>query len=239
MFFPFFGGYSMANLTARKSVADLIKMAEGSELKRTLGPVNLVLLGIGAIIGAGIFVLTGEVASQYAGPGIVISFMVAAFACACAGLCYAELAAMIPVSGSAYTYSYTTLGEFFAWIVGWDLIIEYLFAASTVSVGWSGYAVSLLKSFGINFPAALANAPVAYDDVLKTFYMTGAIINLPAIGIVLAITALLVVGVEESARFNNFVVALKTTVILLFLLVGVSYVNTQNWVPYFLCLHRI
>jgi basic amino acid/polyamine antiporter, APA family len=221
----------MANLTVRKPIADLLKAAHGSELKRTLGAVNLVFLGIGAIIGAGIFVLTGEVASQYAGPGIVISFIVAAFACACAGLCYAELASMIPISGSAYTYTYSTLGELFAWIVGWALIVEYLFAASTVSVGWSGYVVSLLKTFGISFPAALANAPVAYDDALG-FHMTGAIVNVPAIAIVLAVTALLVIGVEESARFNNIVVILKTTVITLFLIAGVSFVNTANWVPF-------
>jgi APA family basic amino acid/polyamine antiporter len=221
----------MANLTARKSLKELLHAAEKSELKRTLGAFNLVFLGIGAIIGAGIFVLTGEVASQYAGPAIILSFVIAAFACACAGLCYAELASMIPIAGSAYTYSYATLGELFAWIIGWDLIIEYLFAASTVSVGWSGYVVSLLKNFGITFPAALANAPIAYDDALG-FHMTGAIINVPAVAIVLAITVILVIGVQESARFNNAIVVIKTTVILMFLLAGIGYINTSNWVPF-------
>jgi APA family basic amino acid/polyamine antiporter len=224
----------MANLTARKNLAELIKTANASHeggLKRSLGAVNLILLGIGAIIGAGIFVLTGEVASQYAGPAITISFVIAAFACACAGLCYAELASMIPVAGSVYTYSYATVGEFFAWIIGWDLIIEYLFAASTVSVGWSGYIVSFLKPLGIVIPPALTSAPFAYDDVLS-FHTTGAIVNLPAMAIVAIVTTILVIGVQESARFNNIIVAIKTTAILMFLIAGVSYVNTANWVPF-------
>lgn len=224
----------MANLTARKNLHELIKSAEAGHeggLKRSLGPINLIMLGIGAIIGAGIFVLTGEVASQYAGPAITISFMVAAFACACAGLCYAELASMIPVAGSVYTYSYATVGEFFAWIIGWDLIIEYLFAASTVSVGWSGYIVSFLKNIGIVIPQALTSAPFAYDDVLG-FHTTGALMNLPAVAIIIIVTTILVIGVQESARFNNIIVAIKTTVILMFLVAGVSYVNTGNWVPF-------
>jgi APA family basic amino acid/polyamine antiporter len=224
----------MANLTARKDLTELIKQANTSHeggLKRTLGATNLVLLGIGAIIGAGIFVLTGEVASQYAGPAITISFIVAAFICACAGLCYAELAAMIPISGSVYTYSYATVGEFFAWIVGWDLIIEYLFAASTVSVGWSGYIVSLLKNVGISIPAALTSAPFAYDDALG-FHTTGAFMNVPAMVIIGIVTVILVIGVQESARFNNIIVAIKTSVILIFLLAGFSYINTGNWVPF-------
>ncbi len=219
------------NLTARKNLGELLKSAHTSELKRTLGATNLVFLGIGGIIGAGIFVLTGEVASQYAGPAIVISFMIAAFACACAGLCYAELASMIPISGSVYTYSYTTVGEFFAWVIGWDLIIEYLFAASTVSVGWSGYVVSLLKNFGLAFPTAFTSAPIAYDDLLG-FHATGAIVNIPAILIVAAVTTLLVFGIQESARFNNVIVAIKTTVVLVFIIAGVSYVNTANWHPF-------
>ncbi|MCS6808977.1 MAG: amino acid permease [Bacteroidota bacterium] len=224
----------MANLTARKNLAELINSAEAvheGSLKRSLGPFNLVMLGIGAIIGAGIFVLTGEVASQYAGPAITISFIIAAFACACAGLCYAELASMIPIAGSVYTYSYATVGEFFAWIVGWDLIIEYLFAASTVSVGWSGYIVSLLKNIGITIPSALTSAPFAYDDGIG-FHTTGALINLPAVAIILVITIILVLGVQESARFNNVIVAIKTSVIVLFLVAGVSYVHTGNWVPF-------
>jgi APA family basic amino acid/polyamine antiporter len=224
----------MANLTAKKDVDELIrqsKMTHEGGLKRSLGAINLVLLGIGAIIGAGIFVLTGEVASQYAGPAITISFVIAAFACACAGLCYAELASMIPISGSVYTYSYATLGEFFAWVIGWDLIIEYLFAASTVSVGWSGYIVSFLKGIGIVIPQAFTNAPIAYDDVLG-FHATGALMNLPAMFIIGVVTTILVIGIQESARFNNVIVAIKMTVILIFLAAGVSYVNTGNWVPF-------
>jgi basic amino acid/polyamine antiporter, APA family len=224
----------MANLYAKKNLKDLMTQgsdAHGGGLKRTLGPLNLIMLGIGAIIGAGIFVLPGEVASQYAGPAITISILIAAFACACAGLCYAELASMIPIAGSVYTYSYATIGEFFAWVIGWDLIIEYLFAASTVAVGWSGYAVSLLKAIGITIPQALTNAPVSYDDKLG-FIATGSFINLPAVFIVGLVTVILVVGIQESARFNNVIVAIKLTVILIFLAAGVSYVNTGNWVPF-------
>ena len=224
----------MANLTARKNLTELINSANASHeggLKRSLGAINLIMLGVGAIIGAGIFVLTGEVASQYAGPAITISFVIAAFACACAGLCYAELASMIPVAGSVYTYSYATVGEFFAWIIGWDLIIEYLFAASTVSVGWSGYIVSFLKNLGIVIPPALTSAPFAYDDAIG-FHTTGALVNLPAMAIIAIVTVILVIGVQESARFNNIIVAIKTTVILMFLIAGVSYVNPGNWVPF-------
>lgn len=220
------------SLFYRKDIDHLLKEAEGHKLKRTLGRTNLVTLGIGAIIGAGIFVLTGEVAANYSGPAIVISFLIAALACACAGLCYAELASMIPIAGSAYTYTYATIGEFFAWVIGWDLIIEYLFAASTVSVGWSGYVVSLLKNFGIVLPPALTNAPVAYDGELHKFIMTDGLVNLPAVLIVGAITALLVVGVQESAKFNNIIVAIKTTVIVIFIIAGIGFVNTDNWLPF-------
>jgi APA family basic amino acid/polyamine antiporter len=202
-------------------------------LKRALTSTNLITLGIGAIIGAGIFVLTGEVAATYAGPAIVISFIISALACTCAGLCYAELASMIPISGSAYTYAYATLGEFFAWIIGWDLIVEYLFAASTVSVGWSGYVVSFLHNFGVDFPKALTTAPVVYNEVTKVFEMSqGGIINIPAIFIVFLVTLLLVIGVKESARFNNVIVFIKLTVILIFIGVGVAYINKANWHPF-------
>lgn len=220
------------SLFYKKNIDNLLKEAEGHTLKRTLGRMNLVTLGIGAIIGAGIFVLTGEVSANYSGPAIVISFMIAALACACAGLCYAELASMIPIAGSAYTYTYATIGEFFAWVIGWDLIIEYLFAASTVSVGWSGYVVSLLKNFGLELPAALTNAPIAYDADLHTFILTGGLINFPAVLIVAAISILLVVGVQESAKFNNVIVAIKTTVIIIFILAGIGFVNTENWHPF-------
>ncbi len=202
-------------------------------LKRALTATNLVTLGIGAIIGAGIFVLTGEVAANYAGPAIVISFLISGLACACAGLCYAELASMIPISGSAYTYSYATLGEFFAWIIGWDLIVEYLFAASTVSVGWSGYVVSFLGNFGVHFPKSLTTAPIVYNELTNGFEMSqGGIINIPAIFIVFLVTILLVVGIKESARFNNVIVFIKLAVILIFIFVGIAYINTDNWHPF-------
>ncbi|HWA16263.1 MAG TPA: amino acid permease, partial [Gemmatimonadales bacterium] len=232
------------SLFRRKTVASLQDTAAHDEsLKRALGPGNLVLLGIGAIIGAGIFVLTGQQAAQNAGPGIVYSFILAGTACAFAGLCYAEFAAMIPIAGSAYTYGYATLGEFFAWIIGWDLILEYLFAASTVAVGWSGYAVSLLKDMGINIPAEYTSAPfnhVAPADagfnVLRIFsegwVKTGAVINVPAMFIVGIITVLLVVGIKESATFNNIVVFIKVAVVLAFIAFGLAYINRENWTPF-------
>ncbi len=186
------------NLFRRRSVADLQAEAlKDLRLKRALGPLNLAALGVGAVIGAGIFVLTGQAAARYAGPGIVFSFLLAGVASACAGLCYAELSAMIPISGSAYTYGYATLGEFVAWMIGWDLILEYLFAAATVAVGWSGYVVSFLKDWGIVIPQSLSEAPSAHHLA----------VNVPAMAIVAAITILLVRGIKESALFNNIIVA--------------------------------
>src|SRR6187401_2452984 len=216
-------------LWSTKSITQLMTESEGGggpTLKRTLTGSNLVLLGIGAIIGAGIFVLTGSAAAEYAGPGIVISFIIAGFGCLFAGLCYAEFASMIPIAGSAYTYGYATLGEFIAWIIGWDLILEYLFGAATVAVGWSGNVVSLLKSAGIAVPAAIASAPLAYDGA--SFTSTGALINLPAVLLILAMTALLVVGIQESARFNNFIVFIKVAIVLLVIGFGFQYVNSAN-----------
>ena len=233
------------NLFARRRVADLQAEAlTDQRLKRVLGPVNLTSLGIGAIIGAGIFVLTGHAAAQYAGPGIVYSFMLSGLACAFAGLCYAEFASMIPLSGSAYTYGYATLGEFVAWIIGWNLILEYLFAASTVAVGWSGYVVSFLKDLGITIPATFTSAP--YDHVAAAnlhwwnvwqlfahgWTSTGAVLNVPAMAIVAVITVLLVIGIKESANFNNAIVALKLLVILTFIAVGAAYINPANWHPF-------
>ena len=231
-------------LLRRRKVADLQhEAAHDNRLKRALGPLNLTALGIGAIIGAGIFVLTGQAAARYAGPGIVFSFILAGAACAFAGLCYAEFSAMIPVSGSAYTYGYATLGEFVAWIIGWDLILEYLFAGSTVAVGWSGYVVSFLRDLGIVVPPEFASAPFNHVtppdagwNVWRLFTegwtTTGAILNVPAMIIVGVITLLLVLGIQESARFNNLMVAVKLVVILAFLAVGVAYINHANWEPF-------
>ena len=233
------------NLFARRRVADLQAEAlTDQRLKRVLGPVNLTSLGIGAIIGAGIFVLTGHAAAQYAGPGIVYSFILSGLACAFAGLCYAEFASMIPLSGSAYTYGYATLGEFVAWIIGWNLILEYLFAASTVAVGWSGYVVSFLKDLHITIPATFTSAP--YDHVAAAnlhwwnvwqlfahgWTSTGAVLNVPAMLIVAVVTVLLVIGIKESANFNNAIVALKLLVILTFIAVGAAYINPANWHPF-------
>ncbi len=175
--------------------------------------------------------LTGPVAANYAGPAIIISLVICAIACAFAGLCYAEFASLIPVSGSAYTYAYATLGKLFAWIIGWDLILEYLFGAASVAVGWSGYVVSFLNDFGISFPAYLTSAPFAYDP--KTGLMlTGAIINLPAILVVLTFTLLLIIGIKESASFNNFIVIIKVTVIVLFIGFGIFFVKMDNLTPF-------
>lgn len=224
----------LKHLGKKKSVEKLIAELHSGEggLKRTLGPVNLTALGIGAVIGAGVFVLTGNAAAQYAGPGIVISFIISGLACCFAGLCYAEFAAMIPIAGSAYTYSYATLGEFIAWIIGWDLILEYLFASSTVAVGWSGYVVSFLsENLGIHIPHQLASAPFSYS-VTAGWETTGAWINFPAVFIVVVITALLVIGIKESASFNNLIVVIKIVVILLFIGFGLYYVNVDNWTPF-------
>jgi APA family basic amino acid/polyamine antiporter len=224
----------MGNLWAKKSISQLIRDHQGEEhgLKRVLTRRNLVLLGIGGIIGAGIFVLTGQAAAAYSGPAVSLSFVFASIACAFAGLCYAEFAAMIPISGSAYAYAYATLGEFIAWIIGWDLVLEYLFGAATVAVGWSGYVVSFLADLNVKLPEALVNAPFSYDTVDHSWGSTGAFINAPAILIVLVITALLVLGIRESARFNNVIVLLKIGVILIFVLFGLSYIDVDNWQPF-------
>ena len=201
-----------------KSVDQLLSEANDKEhgLKKALSRTSLVTLGIGAIIGTGIFVLTGTVAANYAGPALVLSFLISAIGCVFAGLCYAEFASMIPISGSAYTYAYATLGEFIAWIIGWDLILEYLFASSTVAVGWSGYVVSFLSDYHINIPAQLCNAPI---DFIKGqgWVLTGSIVNFPAVFIIAMLSTLLVIGIRESAGFNNVIVAVKIIVILLFI----------------------
>jgi basic amino acid/polyamine antiporter, APA family len=222
-------------LWSKKPLALLQNEAGSDEgehsLRRTLGALNLTLLGIGAIIGAGIFVLTGNAAAQYAGPGIILSFCLAGLGCLFAGLCYAEFASMIPIAGSAYTYGYATLGELLAWIIGWDLILEYLFAASTVAVGWSGYFTSFLRDFmGINIPAALSNAPFTVQGT-HTIVSTGHIINLPAIFLVVVLSTLLVIGIKESARFNNVIVFIKVAIVILVIAFGFAFVNKANWTP--------
>lgn len=223
----------LKRLLVKKPIAELEKETEEKEhtLRRVLGPLNLISLGIGAIIGAGIFVLTGQAAAQYAGPAVVVSFILSGISCALTALCYAEMASMVPVAGSAYTYAYVTLGEFFAWVIGWDLILEYLFGASTVAVGWSGYMVSLLKDFGILIPDWLSNSPLVLDPDLG-WVKTGAVINLPAVLVILGATFLLVLGIRESAFINNLVVFIKILVLLLFIIIGVFFINPQNWSPF-------
>jgi APA family basic amino acid/polyamine antiporter len=235
-------------LWTKKSIAVLQAEAAGEStehtLRRALGALNLTTLGIGAIIGAGIFVLTGTAAAKFAGPAIVLSFIVSGFGCLFAGLCYAEFASMIPIAGSAYTYGYATLGEFVAWIIGWDLILEYLFGASTVAVGWSGYFTAFMEQVGLKMPTAFTSSPYYYadanefDPVTKVllhpagFSHTGAVVNLPAIILIALMSTLLVIGIKESARFNNFIVILKLAIVLLVIGFGFMYVNQANWHPF-------
>ncbi|MGD0026224.1 MAG: amino acid permease [Xanthobacteraceae bacterium] len=230
----------MAQIWVRKSIATLEAEAaepdvqvmtthDGIPLKRSLSAVNLVSLGIGAIIGAGIFVLTGHAAAANAGPAITLSFVPGAFACAFAGLCYAEMASTVPIAGSAYTYAYSTMGELIAWIIGWDLILEYALGATTVAIGWSGYVVSFLKDVGIVVPSAYAGSPLAYDGAHRAWQTTGALVNVPAMAAIAGITALLVVGVHESARANNVIVAIKLAIIVLFIAAAAPFVSTAHW----------
>lgn len=214
-----------SNLLKTKSIERLVGDVEhgAKALKRTLTALDLTLLGIGAIIGTGIFVLTGTAAANQAGPGIVLSYVLAGVACGFAALCYAEFAAMIPIAGSAYTYAYATLGEVFAWMIGWDLILEYAVGSMTVAVGWSGYFQRILAGFGIHLPLWMTAAPAA---------ASGALVNLPAIIIVLIIMVFLVVGVRESARFNAVMVTVKLAAVLFFIVVGAGYVKPDNWSPF-------
>ena len=253
------------SLFLRKSIDDLVTEAAASTehgLKRVLGPLNLISLGIGAIIGTGIFVLIGTAAARYAGPGIIFSILIAGLACAFAGLCYAEFASMIPLAGSAYTYGYATLGEFFAWIIGWDLMLEYLFSAATVAVGWSGWVTSLLRDTGVPLSPAWSNAPgaklvqapgsdawVTITDQLSASLAAGGvdisalphatgILNIPAIIGVLLVTSLLAIGISESARVNNTAVFIKVSIVLTFIGLGVWYLAghrdlaAANWQPF-------
>ena len=247
----------MANLLAIKPLSMLLKEAENkgeNGLKRALGPFNLITLGIGAIIGAGIFVLTGQAAAKHAGPAVVLSFVVAGITCAFAGLCYAEFASLIPIAGSAYTYSYATLGEFVAWIIGWDLVLEYAFGAATVASGWSGYFVGLLQDFHIHLRPQLTTTPgnvlYLYHDRWQPLaslpagvsggalpHVTG-VFNLVAFVAILAITAVLVIGIEESADFNTGIVMVKLVVVGIFLILGANFlfhhpaIAHANWHPF-------
>ncbi len=257
-------------LWSKKSIIALQAEAsnESEGLKRSLGALNLTTLGIGAIIGAGIFVLTGNGAANYAGPAVSLSFVLAGLACLFAGLCYAEFASMIPIAGSAYTYSYATMGEGVAWFIGWNLVLEYLFAAATVSVGWSGYFSALLSDVGLHIPAAFASAPLGIANghhIVRAFTCVDAttglalidqstrlaqvfadrasciaangavvngIINLPAVLLIMALTTLLVRGVQESATFNNVMVFVKLAIVVLVIVCGFFFVKKSNWTPF-------
>ncbi|NWG92399.1 MAG: amino acid permease [Parvularculaceae bacterium] len=232
----------------RKSIEQMQREYEGGELKRSLGPWNLILLGIGCIIGTGIFVLTGRAAAEYAGPGIMVSFIITGTLCALVALCYAELASVLPVSGSAYSYSYASMGEFVAWVMGLLLVLEYGLAASTVAAGWSGYVVSFLHDLGINIPAQLTAAPgtvvgalvdgsfmaaTAFPEGVAPIGSTPVVanFNLPALIGISAVTVLLVVGINESATVNNIIVFIKVGVVVAFIAIGMLYVNFDNWTP--------
>ncbi len=220
-------------LFARKPLALLLDESRGEQrLRRVLGPWTLTALGIGGIVGTGIFILTGVAAHDKTGPALVVSFMVAGLACVLSALCYAEFASMAPVAGSAYTYAYATLGELLAWIIGWDLVLEYTVAAAAVAHGWSAHCRDLLHSFGAHIPAALGNAPFDFDPALGRFVATGAVLDLPAILIVAILAWVLVRGIRESARFNAVMVAVKLSVILFVIAVGAFYVDPANWRPF-------
>jgi basic amino acid/polyamine antiporter, APA family len=229
----------MANIWGRKPIAVLQAEAKEGEfgsvpgeprLRRTLSLASLIALGIGCIIGAGIFVLTGNAAAAHAGPAVSLSFILAGLVSTFAGLCYAEMASTVPVAGSAYTYAYATMGEFVAWVIGWDLILEYAFGATTVAIGWSGYVTSFLRDLGVMIPAEFASAPFAYDPASRSWSPTGALVNLPATFIIVVITLLLVLGIRESAKVNNIIVAIKVAIVVLFIVAGVWFVKTSNWV---------
>ncbi|MFN8436917.1 MAG: amino acid permease [Cytophagales bacterium] len=245
------------NFFRTKSIELIKAQANDGEknLKKTLGRLNLINLGIGGIIGAGIFSITGTAAAAHAGPGIAIAFIISALACALAGLCYAEMAAMLPLAGSAYTYAYATMGELIAWIIGWDLILEYLFSSSTVAVAWSGYFISFLKEYNINFPIEYASAygqkliqvpnegwkTITKDLIHKfetshidysSYAQTTGILNLPAMFLIFVLTLILLKGIKESTLFNNIMVIFKVTVIIMFIIIGFNYINLENWTPF-------
>ena len=222
-----------SSLFTRKPLNVLLAELHGEDrLRRTLGPVQLTALGVGAIIGSGIFVTTGAIAKEVAGPALMLSYVVAGLACVFAALCYSELASMVPVAGSAYTYAYATLGELLAWIIGWDLVLEYAVGAATVASGWSGYFQSTLATFGITLPQAINGPVVNYDPALGKLVATGSVINLPAVLIVGLVTWILIVGIRESAGFNSAMVAIKVAAVIFVIAVGAFYVDSANWHPF-------
>jgi APA family basic amino acid/polyamine antiporter len=224
---------NLKGMLSTKPIAAYQREASDEGLKRALGIPSLIAFGIGGIIGTGIFVLTGVAAATHAGPAIVISFIIAGIGCMFAGLCYSEFAAMVPVAGSAYAYSYATLGELVAWFVGWNLILEYMMACSTVAAGWSGYFIKLLEHFHVNFiPAALSSAPFETSGPGIQFHATGAFVNLPAIVIIAAATWLCYRGIKESAVVNTIIVAVKVSIVIAVIAFGAIYVNTSHWFPY-------
>src|SRR5699024_677589 len=211
------------SLFVKKSIPQLLKEADATgegNLKRTLTATSLVGLGIGVMVGAGLFSITGMAAANYAGPGIMISFIIAAVGCGLAGLCYAEFASMIPVAGSAYTYSYATMGEFIAWIIGWDLVLEYAVAGATVASSWSDYFAEFLGKFGVGLPEALTKTP--FD---------GGILNLPSVFIVILMSLILIRGTSTSAWVNNLIVVLKIAIIVVFVVIGFNYIRPENLQP--------
>lgn len=219
-------------LLTKKPIANIVEETEigHAALKRSLGPWSLISLGIGVIIGAGLFSLTGIAAAEHAGPAVMISFVIAAVGCAFAGMCYSELASMIPLAGSAYTYCYATMGELFAWIMGWDLVLEYAVAAAVVAVSWSGYVTSFLKDIGIVFPAQWAACP--FEQITVNGVTTHGILNIPAMLIIIALSVLLMVGIQESSRVNSVIVVIKVAVVLIFIAVGYKYINWNNYQPF-------
>ncbi|MBI4374267.1 MAG: amino acid permease [Deltaproteobacteria bacterium] len=227
------GGSMFKQFFARKSLATLLKeMAGEHRLRRVLGPVQLTSLGVGAIIGTGIFVLVGQAAHDKAGPALILSFAFGGLACIFAALCYAEFASMVPVAGSAYTYAYATLGELLAWIIGWDLILEYAVASATVAHGWSHYFQDFIGIFGLKLPQILSTAPFDYSPDLGMLVSTGSYFDLPAVIIAGLITSVLVIGIRESAGFNAVMVVVKVAIVLLVIALGAFYVNPENWKPF-------
>jgi len=218
---------------SKKSIEDLKSCHEekNSQLTRTLTTFDLILIGIGCVIGAGIFSITGIAAAENAGPAIVISFILASVGCAFAGLCYSELAAMIPISGSAYTYAYVSMGELVAWLIGWSLILEYAIGASTVAISWSAYAISFLQDFGIILPAEIAASPWQHNPITNTANHTG-LFNLPAVLIIVVISLILIRGIRHSASINAVIVLIKVSVVLVFIGIGIFYINPENYVPF-------